>query len=293
MALSLASKRIPIAMKMHFNNSDLKAKLALVSLLFALGISCRTEESTNLKIVGGKEDDTSYPAVVYLLINKGGILSNCTGTFISKTRILTAAHCVVDKSNKKDAEIKVFRSAKNLKNDATDKPLAKTKSFAVFSGYNRTESIAKVGHKDVAVLKLTNEVNIATMAVETNPPKAGSKVDMIGYGNTDFKDSKSNLKRNRHIASNNIGVIAPDNSLIGISSSTVSMTTGGVGLGDSGGPAIQGGKIIGIVSYISHISLATRSKTGNDLVSKTNPLTSWYVSTSHPEVKKFIEQNLK
>lgn len=282
-------------MKIHLNTYNLKAKLAIVSLLFALGISCRTGDSTDLKIVGGTEDNTSYPSVVLLLINKGGILTKCTGTFISKKRILTAAHCVVGKENIKASEIKVFKSAQGLKLDGTDKPLAQTKIFTIFPGFKLNESKEKIKHKDIAVLKLSNEVNMPIMALESKPPKAGSKIDLIGYGNTDVINPKSNEKMKRHKASNNIREIAPDSSVISIASSTVSATTGGVGLGDSGGPAIQGGKIIGVASYISHISLLpnNKAKTGNSMVNKTDPLISVYTSTSHPAVKKFIQQNLK
>ena len=57
----------------------------------------RTEYDDSDYVIGGyKADEKRYPWMVYIKVNKNGVLFYCGGTLISARHILTAAHCTLN-----------------------------------------------------------------------------------------------------------------------------------------------------------------------------------------------------
>lgn len=129
------------------------------------------------------------------------------------------------------------------------------------------------------------------MEISGSEPAQETPITLIGYGKTDIKSRQSNPQLKRHKANNSSFLV--EGGMLYLFTHEVGMTTGGVSNGDSGGPAIVNGKIVGVASYIRHDSLRKDEiVVANKELSKRNPLASAYVSTSHPEVTRFIQDNL-
>jgi secreted trypsin-like serine protease len=270
----------------------IKMKLAILLAAFSLPISCSFDTTSGLKVVGGTEDYTSHPAVVFLLIEKQDLTYGaCTGTFISNTKVLTAAHCVEFKNGEKARSVAIYKHAQNIGKDPSGEFLAKTSSFSIFPGYDGNK-IVENSYKDIAILNLSGDVDVpATMEIGEREPAQETRITLIGYGKTDIKSQQSNPQLKRHKASNSNFLV--EGGMLYLFTDEVGMTTGGVSNGDSGGPAILNGKIVGVASYIHHDSLRKdKIVVANKELSERNPLASAYVSTSHPEVIRFIKDNL-
>lgn len=120
----------------------IKIKLAILLAALLSPISCSFDTTSGLKVVGGTEDYTSHPAVVFLLIEKQDLtLGACTGTFISGTKVLTAAHCVEDQYGEKARSVAIYKHAQNIGKDPSGEFLAKTSSFSIFPGYMGLKSL--------------------------------------------------------------------------------------------------------------------------------------------------------
>uniref|UniRef100_A0A1B6DV43 Peptidase S1 domain-containing protein n=1 Tax=Clastoptera arizonana TaxID=38151 RepID=A0A1B6DV43_9HEMI len=71
----------------------------VINLAFSIFILfCILENSNPIEYKGSFAELGEFPYVVLLLINKG---MSCTGGLLEPAWIVTAAHCVVDKQNKK------------------------------------------------------------------------------------------------------------------------------------------------------------------------------------------------
>ena len=65
----------------------------LVLVMSVISYGCKSRTDSSVKLIGGKlAESGQFPASVNLT---EGSASFCTGSFVSKTHLLTAAHCVV------------------------------------------------------------------------------------------------------------------------------------------------------------------------------------------------------
>ncbi len=210
--------------------------LACVLSLSVLG--CVTGEDG---VQGGDEDilggspDSGDPSVVQLRFNvatpQGIGLAECTGTLISPTVVLTAAHCVRGGFNFQ------YNPAQTADPFDTSSPgWIAARTGIAHPSYTGN---AAQGH-DVGVILLSTASNRATSALGP-APGVNTGVRIVGYGNSAASSSPDGLGSKRQVN-------------VKVSSVTAREFVAGVDLkgtchGDSGGPVFQNGKVVGTVSY--------------------------------------------
>lgn len=189
-----------------------------VALLATLG--CGEVDDPGIQTETGAINDgqveTGFPAIGYVKNNTGA----CTGTLISQSHVLTAAHC--------DGEGIEFRTG-----NVGD------------TGKVRKVS-ARIKHptKDLEILQLAAPIDdIAPMRIDagTKLPLVGATCTIVGYGKFHAPDGSYTLGTKR---SATVKVSSSTNSFI-----EVVKGTGQADHGDSGGPVLCNGLIQGVGSY--------------------------------------------
>ncbi len=194
------------------------------------------------EIIGGTVDNGD-PAIVALFTHLPGESSGylCTGTIISSTKVLTAAHCVdpdvVGAGNVHEVLLGTTLSGGSLAVSA----VAWDPAFDV----NNLQG----GH-DVAVVTLAQPTAITPIAFNTTPLSSSTlstNVRIVGYGTNNHFGQGSGTKRTATTRVNSY-----DSALVHIGTTSRQTCHG-----DSGGPALQviGGveRVIGVTSFGSDL----------------------------------------
>ena len=205
------------------------SKTALIALLvlltLALSVACNDAPvlldgddvgQQGAQVVNGSVD-TGHPAIGAL---HSGNKAACTATLVGKRTVLTAAHCVMDKSYKKLWPVNFYIGKLYYGTKYTAESVMVHPSYA---GGNKS---------DVAVIRLTKNVTgVTPMPVALDAPAKGETIVIVGYGKTGENGLKYGTKRK----ANNV--------IKSMTSSTFTMygSSGGHGNvcnGDSGGPTL-------------------------------------------------------
>uniref|UniRef100_A0AAV1UQE8 Peptidase S1 domain-containing protein n=1 Tax=Peronospora matthiolae TaxID=2874970 RepID=A0AAV1UQE8_9STRA len=208
------------------------------------------EESTGLtvseetRIFGGSEADaTQFPFIVSLRKSKADASTYCGGTLVASQYVLTAGHCV------KTDETTIYASI----GSAFAKGAEEGQQIKVIEGY-RHPLYNKSGHLyDVGVLKLEKKVSTATIglgAADGSDNKVGTAATVRGWGITENGSQSSKLEEVdvRIISNDECSKQYKDRI-------TETMLCAGNGKGkdscngDSGGPLIANGVLVGVVSW--------------------------------------------
>jgi secreted trypsin-like serine protease len=156
-----------------------------VSVMGCAGSSGSPPEdgTTDDAIIGG-HTDPSDAAVVELVEAVGqGDEYTCTATFISKTVLLTAAHCVVEENHPKvipsNATFRVMKAASRSVAKSSDWISVRRANVHPHPHYD-----GEAAH-DVAVVVLDSPVAVTPIAIRRTAitsALAGSSVRLVGFG---------------------------------------------------------------------------------------------------------------
>ena len=181
-------------------------------------------------------DDLAHDAVVFLYSEQGFA---CSGTIIARNGgtawVLTAAHCDGMDWVVQDDDIGCFFNNPNACDNYWQ-----VDAQTVNPNYNPNDIGA--GY-DFSIIQFSGaDANTPVIPAATNPDglAGNSQVDIVGYGETETGNS-SDVRQ--HIAK---PIVQLDSNLMYFSQTG---TSGGACSGDSGGPAIFNGEVVGVTSF--------------------------------------------
>lgn len=229
-----------------------KYSVFALGLLGSLTVSCgklQTQDQSSLKVTNGTEiSNSEFPAVVLLYDEKVG--SICTGTFVTETIVLTAAHCTMggelgengvvdhelkiielDKSEEKSAKL-VATSSKVIRNPLWDA-----------AGRN-------VNRYDLGLVFFEPGVSKGIRRISRDPAEVGDEFTIVGFGlNTSnpSDSSSAGIKRKgvnlvSEVSGGFLQFVGKNKTTNGDGSDVAA------GSGDSGGPLLINGEIAGVTS---------------------------------------------
>lgn len=184
--------------------------------------ACTKSSDLRFIIDGQQIPDTEQPASV--MIRMPGSL--CSGTFVSGNTILTAAHCLTDDNN---GEIRA--GDVRYKNTTASKLFRHSKYE---DGSGQTRDSGGLDIYDVGVLVFASEIAPAHVDLAPAEPAVGTKVLMVGYGDTDRSNAGVKFKGENAIA----GI--QQNGMLRVQRAD-GVTAGS---GDSGGTVLANGKLV-------------------------------------------------
>lgn len=255
--------------------------------------SCGLRQETSLvKITNGKiVAEADFPAVVNLfrrIVDKQGKFlggATCTATWIDDVTLITAAHCLGDEDSDsvgmmKDPQLIVFE----IVDATTDPKLTKGITQASEAYRNKAWETNKGFNKyDLAILRMPpaqiGERPRQSISINHHLVTVGTSVQIIGYGFNNmslFGKGGDDLKRigNNRIDSAKNGFL----NIVGKVKDSQGGPTGekaSAGNGDSGGPMLEDGRLIGVASGGGAEGVFARGE-------------SSYVDLNSPESKEFL-----
>ncbi|XP_022913651.2 trypsin-like [Onthophagus taurus] len=191
----------------------------------------------------------------------------CGATLVSPTRVITAAHCVVN-CNVNDAKLYMgMNSRDDINSGRAD--IYKASNLYLYPDYNQKPNKF---YYDVAVFYINGVVRqtdkVAPIAVSAEKPNLGINISCYGYGATSVGGPGSNnlkkavMKTTRY-ENNLIATDARQNSVLP---------------GDSGGPCVYNNKFIGDISGLVQDSNG-------------NPTENLATLSSAPEISNFLRSH--
>ena len=231
-----------------------------IILFSMLSLAPNLVQASPLVIDGRDAKKNEYPAVTSIELYKGNGMSLWTATFISDNTLLTAAHCVYGYQDDDIILPKDFKIKKILIHEAYKNIKEQEKNG--MGGYE----YLKIAY-DMALIVMDGSSSNVYMKTSTSP-KPGSAI-IVGYGGKNLLTvAQMNQKTDESIGIKRIGklYIEEVNTLGRIDSSVrvfnarhwysfTDMYSAAYGektsitsRGDSGGPLIQNGKVVGVIS---------------------------------------------
>lgn len=222
--------------------------------------------SLNPKITNGKvcsNEDSSPVALLALFDSRDQIYGICSGTLISKNKILTAAHCMEETAG----VIALIAGEQLIVEAAVSNPLYNGQAGSPF---------------DIAVLTLEANSRATPVAIlGSDLPRVSESITIYGYGETETHSDTEDL--NLRAAFMRIQSLENGN-IIAAYNSTGSSTC----LGDSGGPAvIQRGDEFVIAAVATAVSAGNNCENGSIAIfaSVSTELNFSFITNNVPNVK--------
>jgi len=169
----------------------------------------------------------------------------CSGTLIAADLVLTAAHCVTRR-----ATYRVIAVDRNFRQRTVIATAAALHPAFVPGTTPRTQPGV-----DLALLKLSQPLGPDFVPLDpriANRVGPGQPVELAGFGTTDesARNSARVLRRTELVT---LGTLQVANRVLVVADRERLAATSGAGAcrGDSGGPILQGGRLVGVVSWSS------------------------------------------
>lgn len=262
------------------NNSKVRW-LLLVSCLWLIGAcgggggsgqSASDEDACgalNLKVINGESCSFGSNSPVALLITdvSDDVVQVCTGTLITPTKILTAAHCFED--------------------GGVTQVTVGGQTMALTSRRSSPQYNGSAGSPfDIAIGTLPRAVSSAVPVpiITSSYPPSGAELTVYGFGTTEKGDNVFN--RNNLLNAAAIEVVsANDGGIL----SLYRLTNTSICIGDSGGPALyNAGSGVGVTGVSSAV---TSSSASNDPTCREDGTESIFASVKRAENLVFIRAN--
>lgn len=228
----------------------------LVSLISAFACQKAVPTLSQPLVTNSVEiSEQDYPSVALLILNQASGQSNCTGTFISSSVVLTAAHCVEGLKDPKNGPLYYAR------HDAEGKiyAVALAQSATQYPGYD-----IKIGSgaNDLAIVRFPEGTAPAISEIGVSP-SIGDPFTIVGYGNNDFTYRPTGELQQASgaltLRSGSNVIYKSENDILyfaGVSRASVRGLQPGTevsaGQGDSGGPMFVDGKLVGVASGVGY-----------------------------------------
>ena len=230
-----------------------------VALAVGMLVGCgrASDTKSHVKVSNGKDiAETEYPAVILLFDQTKGAL--CTGTFISDTTVITAAHCTMG-SNDIDAKTGKVNHTLYLARviDIKQKKLEKiATSVAVYRNPQWDAEFKKqqVNKYDLGVVVFPAGTARGIAQISSDTPAQGDELTIVGYGlnyvpknEKDIDVSSVGKKRLGHnsVAQLQDGFIYFSGA---VKTTSADGSNANASMGDSGGPMFINDKLVGITS---------------------------------------------
>lgn len=216
------------------------------------------QQKACMQVVNGQTVTSGYEAVVHLTIQDGSTYGHCTGTFIGRRVILTANHCI---QATKDTRYDNSLTSSGRINEIHARALRPAK-IIVRELISQTLSGPSQGDptrafKDLALLVFDQDVAPAVLPIRPTEPTNGAEITLVGFGKSSLTSTAAPTDWQKRFGTNNVilakglGAIEdiPHTMILsGAGDTTTGTNISLVGKGDSGGPGIIEGAVMGVAS---------------------------------------------
>ncbi len=222
--------------------------LGIIGLAAACGVA--PTDRSEVKVTNGREvGESEYPSVV-LLYDKvqGGI---CTGTFITPTVVLSAAHCTMGGNVDADGNVDLKLAIIKITDPVNKKAELVAESTAIVRNPLWDKNGRNVNKFDLSLITFPEGTSKAVSDLATVAAKAKDKFTIVGFGLNQMKDmsngDSAGVKREgvnsvSSISGGFIQFTGKDSTTTGDGTDVSSAS------GDSGGPLFINGKVAGVTS---------------------------------------------